>query len=225
MKNLTRTTLISLATVTALTFGAWATCADDVDMGEHKITNVADPVNDQDVATKKYVDDLFLLLDFEERHLFMRDDYKMVVSDSTTGLMWQDNEAVADSNNQKPWLTADDYTACQTAIANSDDLVICENTFLKSGTAQKYCFDLELGGYTDWRLPTKADLSGIIKKHIGSPAISSVFNYTSAKYYWSSTSYDGMENFAWVVSFGGNGVVYGRNKDVNLNVRCVRDGQ
>ena len=225
MKNLTRTTLISLATVTALTLGAWATCADDVDMGEHNIINVADPVNDQDVATKKYVDDLLidvndLLIDLGAKHLYTRDDAKETVKDMVTKLMWQDNEEA--KTIQKQWLTDAKYDNCLEAIEREEELGRCDDT--TGDTAATYCSNLELGGYNDWRLPTKTELSGIVKEDAGSPTISDVFNNTSASFYWSSSSLVGYENKALFVNFN-HGNVNGNPKDFSEYVRCVRDGQ
>jgi len=42
--------------------------------------------------------------------------------------------------------------------------------------------------------------------------------------YWSSTSVVGFEYHAWIVGFD-YGVVYGDDKNYNVYVRCVRDGQ
>ncbi len=48
---------ISVITVMALSVGAYATCANDVDMGNNKITNVGTPTATTDAANKGYVDD------------------------------------------------------------------------------------------------------------------------------------------------------------------------
>ena len=45
-----------------------------------------------------------------------------------------------------------------------------------------------------------------------------------ASYYWSSTSFVGFEDGAWVVGFG-DGDVYWYGKNYNYSVRCVRAGQ
>jgi len=218
MKNLTQTTLISLATVTALTLGAWATCADDVDMGEHNIINVADPVNDQDVATKKYVDDL--LLNLGVKHFYVRDDTKEIVIDIATKLIWQDNEEA--KTIKKKWLTDAKYANCLEAIERGEELGRCDDT--TGDTAATYCSNLGLGGYNDWRLPTNTELFGIVKEDVGSPTISGVFNNTSTGYYWSSSSFVGGEDGAGLVYFY-DGDAYGDDKDGNNYVRCVRDGQ
>ena len=133
MKNLTRTTLISLATLTALSLGAWATCSDNVDMGGFKIVNVADPEEPQDVANKKYIDNLVEELKpiLDER--FSRNNDIFIVTDHNTGLEWQDNFHVADEDSKLNWSDAMDY-----------------------------CNTLELadGG---WRLPSKNELMSIVK--------------------------------------------------------------
>lgn len=47
---LTILALLSINTV------AFATCANDIDMGGHRITNVGEPINDGDVVNKFYID-------------------------------------------------------------------------------------------------------------------------------------------------------------------------
>jgi len=47
---------VSIVAVVALSTGAYATCASDVDMGGNTISNVADPISNTDVANKQYVD-------------------------------------------------------------------------------------------------------------------------------------------------------------------------
>ncbi len=80
-----------------------------------------------------------------------------------------------------------------------------------------YCKNLSLVGYSDWRLGNKDELKKLYKyKH--------KLKYFSSNYYWSSTTYEGYKDYAWIVYFY-NGFV-GRNyKSTNDYVRCVRDGQ
>ncbi len=51
-------TIIILLLNSILSINLLATCSTDINMGNNKITNVASPVNDTDVATKAYVDGL-----------------------------------------------------------------------------------------------------------------------------------------------------------------------
>jgi hypothetical protein len=222
MKNFRTMTLLSLTTLSLFTIGAWATCSADVDMGNHKITNVAEPENAQDVVTKNYLDtELAKINPAPPVDRYSRDDIKNIVIDNTTGLTWQDNESL-----QKQWLTNDDYLDCETKVNNKDvDLSICENTPPKDETAQKYCFDLTLGGLTDWRLPTKDELVGILKTDVGEPMISSVFQYSESDEYWSSTSANsGYEYNALLVRFNHGDVLSGNKNAMSRYVRCVRDG-
>ncbi|MDO8455145.1 MAG: DUF1566 domain-containing protein [Sulfurimonas sp.] len=122
---------------------------------------------------------------------FVRDVNTSIVSDSTTGLQWQD-DAVGST------------MAWQSAIDT------CEN--------------LTLGGQSDWRLPNINELKTIIDRSRVNPAIASVFTQTSSDVYWSSTTYEGLKDGAWVVYFDG-GYVDGNGKDDNDYVRCVRAGQ
>jgi len=192
MKNLTKTTLILLATLIALSLGAGATCSDDVDMGGHKIVNVADPKFDQDVATKKYVDDLIAKINLALIKRYTRNDDKMIVTDSRTGLIWQDNSAVVDDSKLLSW-----------------------------DNANSYCSELSLANLEGWKLPTLSELKGVIKSDAGSPTISEVFNHKTSGFYWSSTSNVDDNSNAWGVLFY-SGIQGSHAKNVNYYVRCVR---
>jgi len=68
-----------------------------------------------------------------------------------------------------------------------------------------------LGGYSDWRLPTKDELLNIYQNK-------SKLKNIKDKWFWTSTTNDIQ---AWVVRFGsGNGNWY--NKTDSYFVRCVR---
>jgi uncharacterized protein (TIGR02145 family) len=49
--------ILSIATVATLATSVYGVCASDVAMSSHKITGLLDPTADQDISTKKYVDD------------------------------------------------------------------------------------------------------------------------------------------------------------------------
>ena len=80
-----------------------------------------------------------------------------------------------------------------------------------------------LCGYTDWRLPTKEELEGILASS-GSPRIDTTwFPNTQAFAYWTSSPYVGYSGYAWYVYFydgSVNGYSYVRGND--LYVRLVR---
>lgn len=128
-----------------------------------------------------------------------RDDEEEIVTDSMTGLQWQDDNTAG--SKLASWTEAIDY---------------CENTLI-------------LGGYNDWRLPNINELNSIIDYTRYDPAlnISKFENYSASPTYWSSTSsYGGGLDRAWTVFFR-DGYSYFDQKSgaSGIYVRCVRGGQ
>ena len=83
---------------------------------------------------------------------------------------------------------------------------------------------LNLCGYTDWRLPTKEELQGILASS-GSPKIDTTwFPNTQANVYWTSSPYVGYSQGAWVVDFVNGYVSYHLRGD-GVAVRLVRASQ
>ncbi len=126
-----------------------------------------------------------------------RNKMSEIVTDSTTGLQWQDNAIV--KSTERSWMYAINY---------------CEDTLI-------------LGGYSDWRLPNANELLSIADYSRSEPAINnSVFvntSFTFSDFYWSSTA-DTYADRAWVVRFG-DGSSYYNGKTYGNYVRCVRGGQ
>ena len=90
--------------------------------------------------------------------------------------------------------------------------------------AISYCNDLTLGGYSDWRLPSKKELISIVDYGTYMPSIDTTyFPGTNASYYWSCTASASNSSDAWSVGFSSGGVYYGQSS--NSYVRCVRGGQ
>ena len=119
-----------------------------------------------------------------------------VVTDSKTTLEWQDAYSDnGDSIKSAKWTDAIDY-----------------------------CEGLTLNAQSDWRLPNKKELLTIVDYGTYNPAISSVFEKTTSEFYWSSTTFAGNTNGAWVVYFN-SGDTNGYPKLDSANVRCVRAGQ
>jgi len=146
---------------------------------------------------------------------FTRDAANEIVIDNLTGLMWQDDSAVASVTKQ--WLTNDNYNTCH----NDTTSPACLDT--SGDTATTYCADLTLGGYNDWRLPTVEELEQLLDYGLCNPALDSIFHHISSSYYWSSSTVKGGEDATWIVDFY-YGYVVGGDKVASHYVRCVRDG-
>ena len=132
---------------------------------------------------------LFLAISLLQAN-FTRDETSEVVTDLTTGLIWQDNGGVADSKY---------------SFDNAD----------------KYCSDLELAGFDDWRVPSVSELLTIADMSKYKAAIDNTFNNIGEWGYWSSTLDVASGSKAWQVFFSfGKG--YLNSKSTGNYVRCVK---
>ena len=143
-----------------------------------------------------------------EERSYTRDDSKEIVTDNVTGLQWQDNSEA--KTVTKPWITQANYNAGKYNDTSGD-------------TAATYCANLTLGGYNDWRLPTRKELQSIVDYGRYTPALDPEFLNVASHYYWSSTTGAGSSLYACYVYFY-RGYQYYGHKDDSYYVRCVRAG-
>lgn len=100
-----------------------------------------------------------------------------------------------------------------------------KSTKKKWKSAKKYCQNLSLGGYSDWRLPNYDELLSIVDYDRYDPAIMPSFkNVNTSDRYWSSSSYVSNPKYAWIVYFKDGYTNYYRKTD-EYYVRCVRGRQ
>ncbi|RLK56276.1 uncharacterized protein DUF1566 [Stenotrophomonas rhizophila] len=123
---------------------------------------------------------------------FNRTDHVAII-DHATGLMWA-VKSIGDSDGD-PMSQAD-----------------CE----------KACGELRLLGHDDWRLPTRAELAGLVDDTRHEPSIdTNLFPGVLPRWHWTSTAAAWSSASAWVVGFSG-GYVYSSHRDGSGFVLAVR---
>ena len=122
----------------------------------------------------------------------MRDNHDGTVTDERTGLMWEQGLCP----RRYTWADATKVRIAELNVA-------------------------ALGGHTDWRLPTRAELVSLVDDTRLDPAIDPIFSCQSS-FYWSATTYQNDPSFAWVVFFFDGNV--GASDKASLYVRGVRGG-
>jgi hypothetical protein len=128
----------------------------------------------------------------------LTDNGNGTVTDNLTGLTWEQKTSVTEAQT---------YTF--------------SNAF-------SYCDNLSLGGYDDWRMPTRREFSALLNFSRVSPALDIAnfpdYTYTTSNevYYWTTSEYHEDSNQVWkiLISFG---LIESGSKDGDLSkVRCVR---
>ncbi|MEO5346678.1 MAG: DUF1566 domain-containing protein [Magnetococcus sp. YQC-9] len=126
------------------------------------------------------------------------------VKDNLTGLVWMKNANCWGGQN---WANA-----------------LSKVASLNAGSVS--CTGYTTGTHTDWRLPNKRELISLIDSSQHSLAFPSghPFSGVQADYYWSSTTYAGFTDDAWIVRLY-NGYVANFGKTYSYYVWPVRGGQ
>lgn len=117
------------------------------------------------------------------------------------------------------------YGAKSLAFCSVDDLCVGADLVANDGPAFSACDTLDLGGFSDWRLPGRFELSGLAST-FDRDTFLNVFPQTpDDKYFWSGNQDDGDSSDAFGVSFAES--TYSQTasfqkKDSVLYVRCTR---
>jgi len=151
------------------------------------------------------------------------------ITDKQTGLIWEKKTPTGDPtgvNNNYTWSSTFGGTAPDGTLF-TDFLAKMNCEISSDGTC-----GLALAGFTDWRIPTIAELRSILDTSVAGCAgaggtvacIDPIFGPTASSGYWSSTSDASDPAAAWVVNFDGVVDVSGSNKGNHFFVRAVRGG-
>ncbi|MBZ3927643.1 DUF1566 domain-containing protein [Xanthomonas citri] len=123
-----------------------------------------------------------------------RTDHVAVI-DNTTGLMWS-VESLGDQQDA--------------------------DTGVSQDSCKARCSELRLLGFSDWRLPTRTELAGLVDDCQHEPAIDTdAFPRVKSRWHWTSTPAAWSSASAWLVGFGG-GSVYDLNRSGNGFALAVR---
>ena len=128
------------------------------------------------------------------------------VKDNLTGLVWEGKPTVGDRASSNSY---SNYGDSRSADASA---------YVTAVNAAKLC------GYSNWRLPTRAELQALLDYSVASPSPSvdtTWFPNTGAAAYWSASPYLGTSTKAWAVNFA-NGYVSSDTRSVKLQLRLVR---
>ena len=87
--------------------------------------------------------------------------------------------------------------------------------------ALEYAEHLSLNGREDWRLPTCYEIETLLDRSKYRPVVRKEVPFRDTRSYWSSSTFGGHKNSAWIVKFDG-AYVLSYYKTNAYHIRCVR---
>lgn len=145
------------------------------------------------------------------------DHFDGTVTDTATGLMWETKVP----GTGCPRCVEDRYAwepgrATSTSPSMWDWVSQLNGYFTGVGPAQP-----GLAGYSDWRIPSRAEMESVVDCSNSSPCIDPAFGSTATGLYWTSTTLGQTPSKAWKVGFGAGNVSDGSKNTLGY-VRAVR---
>ena len=149
------------------------------------------------------------------------------VKENSTGLVWEGK-----TNNGGARPANDTFTNFDSTTSAQKPSTPSSSTYVNPTQAEIDASTNSIGyknsvnasalcGYTDWRLPTKEELQGILASS-GSPRIDTTwFPNTQGWIHWTSSPYMGSSSNTWYVLFS-NGFIDSYPRGNNYHVRLVR---
>lgn len=145
-----------------------------------------------------------------------------VSTEPTTGALWpMPTPSGAGLDHERHYVVAGEVV--QDAVTGLTwQRSVAQREYFTWSEALERCESLELGGYEDWRLPSRIELVSLLSLEVLDPSIDQqAFPETPSDWFWTSTTNAGREDEAWYVYF-----YFGYpNTDLKtsaFSVRCVR---
>jgi hypothetical protein len=135
-------------------------------------------------------------------------------------------DVLAGAPNRESYVDNGDGTVRDNVTGLVWQKAVAPGTYDAQAVALTYCAGLNLGGHTDWRLPSVVELVSLVDPGTAGPSINATFfpgtpaTRTNADFFCSSTSYAGVAGGAWYVGFFVGNIYPGLAQ--SASVRCVR---
>lgn len=143
------------------------------------------------------------------------------VYDTATGLTWEGKTVdggLHDKNNTYTWYDSTDAANPGTANGGRCNGSGCDTEkFVAAVNAEQLC------SYTNWRMPSKSELEGLVASGSSPTIDTAYFPNTVANQFWSGSSFAPDPFYAWNVYFG-DGRTSAVGKPFSGYVRLVRSG-
>lgn len=146
------------------------------------------------------------------------------VKSTATGLVWEGKTTSGlrvgsalftnyDSTTIAQLLQSGTYSQASNSVLDAASNALA---YAKAVNATALC------GFTDWRLPTSAELKTLVQSKPSATIDATWFPNTPAYLYWTASAYEGDAKYAWVVDFFDGSVVVSAHRGTPSHVRLVR---